>query len=149
MTTPASRPVSMARGNGLHDSSLGKVNIPMTQNQPSEADWKNYKSIVYELRERYLNERNKEVAAILNRDSNTPTENFWDANERMREIEGIISNCLDNHRRSGMLNNLMLMYYHQMITDDDLNGFSEEVRRRIPALVDIQNQAKQAAPPNR
>ena len=75
----------------------------MTQNQPSEADWKNYKAIVHGLRERYLSNRNEEVVAILNRDSNTPTENFWDAREKMREIEGIIGDCLDDHRRSAML----------------------------------------------
>jgi hypothetical protein len=110
----------------------------MTQNQPAEADWKNYKSIVHGLRERYLSNRNKELIAILSRDSNTPTENFWNANGRMKEIERIISDCLDDHRRSRMLSNLMLMYYHQMITDDDLNGFSEEVRGCISTIVDIQ-----------
>ena len=110
----------------------------MTQNQPAEADWKNYKSIVHGLRERYLNKRNTELIAILSRDSKTPTENFWDTSERMKEIERIMSDCLDDHRRSRMLSNLMLMYYHEMISDDDLNVFSDEVRRRISTIVDIQ-----------
>ncbi len=110
----------------------------MTNNQPTEADWKNYKSIVPGLRERYLSKRNTELIAILSRDSNTPTENFWNTSERMKEIVKIVSDCLDDHRRSRMLNNLMLMYFHEMIGDDDLNGFSDEVRRRISTIVDIQ-----------
>ena len=59
----------------------------MTRNQTEESDWKNYKSIVPELRERYLCNRNKELIAILSRESLTPTENFWQANERIHEIE--------------------------------------------------------------
>jgi len=108
----------------------------MTQKQIEESDWKNYRSIVSGLRERYLCARNKELISILTRQSNTPTENFWDANERMEEIERTLRVCLDDHRRSRMLWNLVLMYQHQMITDDDLNGFSEEVRVHISTLID-------------
>lgn len=104
---------------------------------PSEADWKNYKSMIPLLRERYLRDRNKELTTILNRDTSTPTENFWAAHERMREIGRTISDCLDDHRKSRMIHNLMLMYGHQMIADDDLDGFSEEVRRRISAITDM------------
>jgi hypothetical protein len=113
----------------------------MIQNQPKESDWKNYKLIVPELRERFLRNRNTELMAILARESLTSTENFWDTYERLEEIKGIIRDCLDDHRRSMMIHNLMLMYYHKMITDDDLSGFSEEVRKRISTIVDIQKQA--------
>jgi hypothetical protein len=49
----------------------------------------------------------------------------------MEEIGDILRACLDDHRRSGMMHSLRLMYYHQMITDEDLTGFSEEVQERI------------------
>lgn len=103
----------------------------MTNNQPAESDWKNFRSIVPELRERYLRARNTELISILQGESLTPTEKFWTASERIDEIGDILRACLDDHRRSRMMHALRLMYHHKMITDEDLDGFSEEVRRRI------------------
>jgi hypothetical protein len=112
--------------------------LAMRRNQDEEADWRNYKSIVPGLRERYLSACNEELIGLLACKSLTPTENFWNANERMDEIRGILRDCLDDHRRSRMLGNLMLMHRYQIITDHDLIGFSEEVRLRVSMVVEIQ-----------
>jgi hypothetical protein len=103
----------------------------MKNNQPAESDWKNFRSIVPELRERYLRAQNTELISTLQDESLTPTEKFWTASERMDEIGDILRACLDDHRRSTMIHALRRMYHHRMITDQDLNGFSEEVRERI------------------
>ena len=103
----------------------------MPNNQPEESDWKMFRSIVPELRERYLRARNTELMAIFQSESLTLTEKFWTASERMEEIGGILRTCLDDHRRTQMMHALRLMYQHQMITDEDLNSLSEEVRERI------------------
>ena len=68
---------------------------------------------------------------MLQSESLTPTETFWAVSERMDEIGDILRSCLDDHRRSRMMSSLMLMYLHQMIADEDLNGFSEEVREQV------------------
>jgi hypothetical protein len=117
---------------------LGKINKPMTQNQPTEADWRKFKSIIPDLRERYLRNRNMEFISILTRESLTPTENFWDAKKHMDKIEHILRDCLDDHRRSTMIISLMLMYRHQMIADEELSAFTEELRERIITLAAIQ-----------
>jgi hypothetical protein len=103
----------------------------MTNNQPAESDWKRFRAIVPELRERYLRDRNADLISTLQDEALTPTEKFWTASERMEEIGGILRTCLDDHRRSTMIHALRLMVHHQMITDEDLNGFSEELRDRI------------------
>lgn len=103
----------------------------MTTNQPAESDWKKFRAIVPELRERYLRDRNTELAFILKGETLTPTEKFWAASERIEEIGGILRACLDDLRRSNMVHSLKLMYRHQMISDEDLSGFSEELRERI------------------
>jgi hypothetical protein len=103
----------------------------MTNNEPAESDWKMFRSIVPALRERYLRARNTELMAVFQSESLTPTEQFWKVNKRMEEIGGILRTCLDGHRRSQMMHAMRLMHHHQMITDEDLNGFSEEVRERI------------------
>ncbi len=48
-----------------------------------ESDWKTFRSIVPELRERYLTEKNKEIVAIFMDEGRTPTERFWDAKKRI------------------------------------------------------------------
>jgi hypothetical protein len=106
----------------------------MTQNQPDESDWKKFRAIVPNLRERYLRDRNKEFIAILQRESQTPTENFWAAYERMGEIKSILEACLDDHRRSRMITSLSLMYRYQLLADEDLVGFSEKVRNSVANL---------------
>lgn len=108
----------------------------MTHNHPEVSDWKRFRTIVPRLRERYLRDRNAEFIAILPRESQTPDENFWAANDRIEELVGILRACLDDHRRSTMLTKLMLMYRHQMIRDEDLHGFSKSVRDRVATLCD-------------
>lgn len=103
----------------------------MTQNQPQESDWKKFRALVPEWRERYLRDRNAELIAIFHDESLTPTDQFWNANERMREIGKILRSCLDDHRRSMLMPTLFLMHRHQMIRDEDLEGFSEDVREWI------------------
>ena len=93
--------------------------------------------MVPELRERYLRGRNIELIEILQGGSLTPAEGFWAASERMEETGMILRACLDDHRRSRMLDSLILMYRHQMIGDEDLDVFSEELRERIASLAEI------------
>jgi len=119
----------------VHVLAVGQNILLMPQKETEEADWKYYRSIVTELRERYLRDRNEDLVAILTRESSTQTENFWAAKERMDEFARILSACLDDHRRSRMFSNMFLMYQHKMITDDDLKGFSEDIRQRIFALI--------------
>ena len=109
----------------------------MMREQPEQKDWKRFRALVPELRERYLRGRNAELMAILQDDSLTPTEKFWSASERMEEIKKILRACLDGHSRSKMMSFLMLMYRYRMIADQDLEGFSDEVRMRVALLSEI------------
>lgn len=103
---------------------------PMTD-KPAESDWKAFRALVPELRERYLCGRNAELLAVLRDDSLSPTEQFWELEERTREIAGVLRDCLEDHSRSKMVSCMMLMHRHEMLTDADLVGFSQDVRERI------------------
>jgi hypothetical protein len=117
----------------------------MKHDLPSETDWKKFRMIVPELRERYLRQRNSELSAILRDESSSPTNQFWTASGRIEEIGKILRSCLDGHSRSTMMNFLMIMYRHQMLTEEDLDGFSEEFRRRLGRHTEIQNELAQQA----
>ncbi len=104
---------------------------------PIESDRNKFRSIVPALRERYLERLIPELTATLQDESQTPTERFWSAHERMQEIEKILRVCLDGHSRSRMMGYVFLMVRHQMLTEDDLAGFSEELRERVNMISEI------------
>ncbi len=98
---------------------------------PMESDWKEFRNIVPTLRERYLEKLIPELTATLRDHAQTPTERFWSAHERMKEIEKTLRACLDGHSRSRMMSYIFQMIRHQMMTEEDLAGFSEELRERV------------------
>jgi hypothetical protein len=105
--------------------------------KPKESDWTTFRAMVPEWRERYLRRCNPELVAILQDESLTPTEQFWNAEKRIGEEEKILRKCLDGHSRARMVEYLMLMYRHQMLTDEDLERFSEELRGWVIRLSEI------------
>ena len=103
------------------------------ESKPKESDWKVFRRRVPEWRERYLSLKNQEIIAILTEKDKTPTEQFWDAKEKMKEEARILVDCLDGHSRSKMDWYLFLMYRHGLIQNADLEEFSEELREQIRA----------------
>lgn len=99
--------------------------------KPIESDWKIFCRRVPEWRERYLAEKNKEVAAIFTDNSKTPTDRFWRAKERIEEEARILFDCLDGHSRSKMRWYLLLMYRYGLVVDKDLYEFSNALREEI------------------
>jgi hypothetical protein len=99
--------------------------------QPIESDWKKFRGMVIELRERYLTRRNLEIVSIFGDESLTPTERFWEASERLKEVGYIFRTCLHGHSRSKMISFMMLMYGYEMFSNEDMEGFSDEVCERI------------------
>lgn len=99
--------------------------------KPLESDWKIFRKRVPEWRERYLEEQNHRIAAMLVDGKKTPTERFWDTEKAMKAVARILVDCLDGHSRSKMEMYLCLMVRHKMIGEEDLAEFSEELRERI------------------
>ena len=101
------------------------------EGKPKESDWKAFRKMVPELRERYLAEKNKEIAAIFMDEGRTPTQRFWDARERIEKERKILEACLDGHSRSKMRWYMYLMYRYGMLSNSDLESFSEDLRNDI------------------
>lgn len=96
-----------------------------------ERDWKTFKKMVPQLRERYLKNKNKEIKKILEDEDKNETERFWHAREQIEKKRKILVDCLDGHSRSKMLLHMMLMYRNGMLDENDLNEFSGELRNQI------------------
>lgn len=99
-----------------------------------EADWKTFRRLIPELRERYLARRNREIAALLAAPQKTETERFWDAEEEIQRQERILRACLDDIRRSRLLEMLFLMRRHGMLLDADLEHFSTEIQEHLRSM---------------
>jgi hypothetical protein len=96
-----------------------------------KSDWKIFRKRVPEWRERYLQRKNKEIIGVLADKNKTPTEQFWDAKEKMEEEAKILVDCLDGHSRSKMNWYLLLMYRPGLINNDDLEELSKELQEQV------------------
>lgn len=103
-----------------------------------ESDWKLFRSKLDELRERFLNKQNIKLTKYLTDPSKTSTEQFWDSFEEMKNIESILKLCLDGYSRSKMFLHILAMYRHGMMTDEDLQQFSEETQKSVKAFMEIE-----------
>ncbi|MCH8961757.1 MAG: hypothetical protein IH820_10680 [Bacteroidetes bacterium] len=109
----------------------------MMGDKPKESDWKTFRKIVPDLRERYLREKNEEIIHLLSEKGRTPTERFWAAEERLEKEARILIDCLDGHSRSKMKGYMFLMVRHGMLNDSDLENFSEDLREDIKRSAEI------------
>ncbi len=107
--------------------------------KPLESDWKTFKKYVPKWRERYLAQKNSEIIATLSDNGKTPTEQFWDAKQLMKDEARILMSCLDGHSRSKMLLSLQLMFRYSLIEELDLSLFSEELREQILSIKEFWN----------
>ena len=94
--------------------------------KPKESDWRVFRDMLPELREKYLNKKNKEIGEILSDPNKSPTECFWDTDERIKKETKILRECLDDYSRSTMSMKIMLMCRYGMLEKPDLEKFSEE-----------------------
>jgi hypothetical protein len=99
--------------------------------KPKESDWKLYRKLVPELRERYLTAKNREFACMLTGESKTPTECFWDTLDEMRKEEKILVECLDRQSRSRMFMSMTLMCRCGILKREDLHDFSDELQGEL------------------
>jgi len=96
-----------------------------------ESDWKTFRRIVHEWRERYITRINKKLVHILSHPKETQTETFWDTKKKTDKSAKILRDCLDGHSRSRMTRYIIVMINYGMITLDDLNEFSTELQEHM------------------
>ncbi len=96
-----------------------------------ESDWKRFRGLIPMVRERYLAEQNAMILEILTDPNRSETERFWDALKRAKEIREILTDCLDGHSRSKMVLYMRLMLRANMMCQDDLFSFSDELQKHL------------------
>ena len=77
------------------------------ERKPKESDWKTFRNRVPEWRERYLRKKNKEIIRILTDENKTPTEQFWEAKEKMEKETKVFGGL---PRRSLQIENALVSF---------------------------------------
>ena len=100
-----------------------------------ESDWKLFRKLIPVWQERYITKLNKEYIGILIQDKNASTI-FWELNDRIkkdRNSPGVIIEM----SRSLLVENLISLIKHNVITLDELNDFSEEIKESIQLWLNL------------
>lgn len=96
----------------------------------NEKDWKLFRRLVPEWQEAYMEKLCREYVEILTSDENA-SERFWRMEKRLRTDRRSPGVIITDMRRSTMFQHLMHLYFEQIITEKDLDGFSDELKQAV------------------
>ncbi len=95
----------------------------------TKRDWLLFKSRIGGWQEAYMDKLNHEYMEILSSDEN-PSDKFWALEKRIRTDKRSIGVCIDM-RRSMFYLNLFALLDNGIISINDLDDFSDEVKGRL------------------
>lgn len=97
-----------------------------------ESDWKIFRKRVPQWQEDYMKKLNKEYINILSRNGSA-AKNFWDLENRVFKDKRRVGVAIDM-RRSKMLINILDLLEDHVINPEDLDEFSEELRKEVTQI---------------
>ena len=97
--------------------------------QTKEQDWKLFRKKLPAWQEAYMDKRNQEYIGLLSGEG-LASDKFWELEKRIREDKRSVGVAADM-RRSQMYSNLLSLLVNEIIREDDLDGFSEELRETV------------------
>ena len=103
--------------------------------QVNEKDWKLFRTRVPDWQEAYMGKLVEEYKALLN-ESEPASGKFWALWERLKRDKRSPGVMLEDMSRSTMRMNLLLLLRHEIITIQDLDGFSDELREDLSYVVE-------------
>ena len=104
--------------------------------QVKEKDWKQFRKMLPEWQEAYMERLTKEYIELLSSDMQA-SDKFWALDKRIKDDKkrtGVIARDI---RRSHMFQHIIDLMYEGAITVDDLKEFSEDLRDTIKTRQEI------------
>ena len=101
--------------------------------QVKEQDWKLFRKKLPLWQETYMDKLNQEYIRLLSGEG-LASEKFWELEKRIRMDKKSVGIVADM-RRSQMYSNLLSLLVNEIIQEDDLDGFSEELSETIKYAV--------------
>ena len=97
--------------------------------QVKEQDWKLFRKKLPLWQETYMDKLNQEYIRLLSGEG-LASDKFWELEKRIRMDKKSIGVVADM-RRSMMYTNLLSLLVNEIIREDDLKGFSEELSETV------------------
>ena len=107
--------------------------------QVTESDWKLFRQRIPEWQERYMDALLREYAALLAR-SEKASNRFWSLEKRIHEDRQRVG-AVARMSRSSMYINLLALLRDGAITLNDLDGFSDDLRKQLESATSDLNHA--------
>lgn len=104
----------------------------------SKKDWRLFREKLSGWQENYMAGLVKEYVDFLNDDTRHASEKFWELEKRIREDKshpGVIMEM----RKSEVIWDIVRLIRLQVITYDDLSGFSEELQQEVKRILEMTN----------
>lgn len=100
----------------------------------SKSDWKLFAEKLAGWQENYMDQLSREYISLLSSEEGNPSDRFWKLDERIkkdRRHPGVIL----ERRKSHAIFDIADLIRLQVITIDDLDGFSEELKEKVRLLL--------------
>ncbi|GMV92102.1 MAG: hypothetical protein AMXMBFR82_18800 [Candidatus Hydrogenedentota bacterium] len=114
--------------------------------QIPERDWRQFKLVHAELLERFCARVLEEIAVAVTSTDGTAHERYLRVSKLIEERDGELANAFDDFRRSTAEIQLIIMRRMGLLTDADLESFSEQTRKRIRSFDAIPRSEPDDAP---
>ena len=102
--------------------------------QVKEQDWKLFRKRLPLWQEAYMDKLNQEYIQILS-GAGCGSDKFWELEKRIRMDKKSVGVVADM-RRSQMYSNLLSLLVNEIIREDDLDGFSEELSEAVKLVAE-------------
>ena len=97
----------------------------MTRSIP-ERDWKYLRRIQKEMLSELYFRINRKSSEILNTKEESERDKYHKLYRHIKDSDEIIGDCFDDWRRSNIGFKLLFLLRHNLLTEDRINGLSEE-----------------------
>ena len=104
--------------------------------QVKEKDWKQFRKMLPEWQEAYMERLTKEYIELLSSDRQA-SDKFWALDKRIKDDKkrtGVIARDI---RRSHLFQCIIDLMYEGAITEDDLKDFSEDLQDTVKTRLEI------------
>ena len=98
----------------------------------TERNWKLFRNRIADWQERHMDRLNREYVELLNGDG-APSEKFWTLEKRVREDKRSAGVKVEM-TRSMLVQNMAALYAEGVITEEDLDGFSDALVETVRAI---------------
>ncbi len=102
-----------------------------------ESDWRRFKEVHAKLLERYCNRILQEVTAASRDSGGSAHDRYLKVYKLIRDRDRQIANAFNDFRRSTAVMQLAIMRKMGLLTNEELNQFSEQTRNHVEAIASL------------